>query len=150
MRVLSLALFVAISAGGSPALAADGVPEYASLLADCAASGNAACPGQQTALAPQWSKALSGDLPSLRNFAFCLADGCYGAFKVDPVRSCALRIVVAAIGERPVPRRRPRQFRAGLRAPWGGGPASCQDRGSRHGSRHPAGRLMLGNVERFS
>ena len=103
MRVLSLALFLAISAGASPALAGDGVPQYADLLADCAASDNAACPGQQTALAPQWLKALAGDLPSLRNFAFCLADGCYGAFKVDTVRSCALRIVVAAIGERPVP-----------------------------------------------
>lgn len=39
---------------------------------------------------------------SLRNFAFCLSDGCYGALKVDHVRACALRIVVAAIGDGPV------------------------------------------------
>lgn len=103
MRVLSLALFLAISVGCPPAFAADGVPEYADLLADCATANNSACPGQQTALAPQWPKALSGNLQALRNFAFCLADGCYGAFKVDPVRGCALRIVIAAIGERPIP-----------------------------------------------
>lgn len=103
MRVLSLALFLALSAGSSPVFAADGVPEYADLLANCATANNSACPGQQAALAPQWPKALSGNLQALRNFAFCLADGCYGAFKVDPVRACALRIVVAAIGERPTP-----------------------------------------------
>lgn len=100
MRSLLVALVLAFVA--APAFAADGVPEYADLLANCATANNAACPGQQTALAPQWPKALAGDIPSLRNFAFCLADGCYGAFKVDPVRACALRIVVAAIGERPV------------------------------------------------
>ncbi len=101
MRPFLISLVLAFLA--APAFAADGVPAYADLLANCATANNAACPGQQTALAPQWPKALAGDIPSLRNFAFCIGDGCYGAFKVDPVRACALRIVVAAIGERPVP-----------------------------------------------
>lgn len=103
MRALFLALVLLVSTGPFPAHAADGIPAYADLLADCRVSSDAACAGQQTALAPQWPKALAGDLPSLRNFAFCLADGCYGAFRLDPVRACALRIVVAAIGDRPVP-----------------------------------------------
>ncbi|WP_370676493.1 hypothetical protein [Pleomorphomonas sp. PLEO] len=103
MRTLLSALVFLLLSGNLSAFAADGVPAYADLLANCATSNDAACPGQQTALAPQWPKALSGSLPSLRNFAFCLADGCYGAFKVDPVRACALRIVVAALGDRPIP-----------------------------------------------
>ena len=103
MRALLSVLILLLWSGNPPAYAADSVPAYADLLADCAASKDAACPGQQAALAAQWPKALSGSLPSLRNFAFCLADGCYGAFKVDPVRACALRIVVAAIGDRPIP-----------------------------------------------
>lgn len=103
MRVLFLALVLIVSAGTPCARAAEGVPLYADLLADCAASRDTACAGQQTALEPQWRKALAGDLPSLRNFAFCLADGCYGAFRRSPVRACALRIVVAAIGDRPIP-----------------------------------------------
>jgi len=102
MRALLIAFVLMVSMGNPPAAAADGVPAYADLLADCAASSDTACPGQQKALAAQWPKALSGSLPSLRNFAFCLADGCYGAFKIDPVRACALRIVVAAIGDRPI------------------------------------------------
>jgi hypothetical protein len=93
MRALLLAFLLVVS--GLPALAADGVPAYADLLADCAKSPDPACAGQQTVLAPQWPKALAGDLLALRNFAFCLADGCYGALKVDPVKACALRIVVA-------------------------------------------------------
>lgn len=95
MRVLSLALFLAISAGASPAFAAGGVPAFADLLADCTKSDDPACAGQQTVLASQWPKALAGNTLALRNFAFCLADGCYGALKVDPVKACALRIVVA-------------------------------------------------------
>ena len=93
MRALLLAFLLVVS--GLPALAADGVPAYADLLADCTKSDDPACAGQQTVLAPQWPKALAGDLLALRNFAFCLADGCYGALKVDPVKACALRIVVA-------------------------------------------------------
>lgn len=103
MRALFLALVLMISAGALSARAADGVPDYADLLADCAASKDTACAGEQTVLAGQWPKALSGDLLSLRNFAFCLADGCYGALKVDHVKACALRIVVAAIGNGSVP-----------------------------------------------
>ena len=93
MRALLLAFLLVVS--GLPALAADGVPAYADLLADCTKSDDPACAGQQTVLAPQWPKALAGDLLALRNFAFCLADGCYGALKADPVKACALRIVVA-------------------------------------------------------
>ncbi|WP_026783854.1 hypothetical protein [Pleomorphomonas koreensis] len=93
MRALLLAFLLVVS--GLPTLAADGVPVYADLLADCAKSPDPACAGQQAALAPQWPKALSGSPLALRNFAFCLADGCYGALKVDPVKACALRIVVA-------------------------------------------------------
>lgn len=103
MRALLLALVFIASAVGLPVHAADGVPAYADLLADCSASKDAACAGEQTVLAGQWPKALSGDLLSLRNFAFCLSDGCYGALMVDHVKACALRIVVAAIGDRPVP-----------------------------------------------
>ncbi|PKR88077.1 hypothetical protein CXZ10_16610 [Pleomorphomonas diazotrophica] len=103
MRVLFLALLLALFANTPAAFAADRMPAYADLLADCTTVSEAACPGQQTALAPQWPKALAGNLQALRNFAFCFADGCYGAFKVNPVRACALRIVVAAIGERPIP-----------------------------------------------
>lgn len=102
MRLLLLTSILLVLAGASTSHAAGGMPAYNALLADCAASSDTACAGQQTALAPQWPKALSGDIPSLRNFAFCLSDGCYGAFKRDPVRSCALRIVVAAIGDRPI------------------------------------------------
>ncbi len=100
MRALLLALILAV--GGPPAFAADGVPAYADLLADCAAAGDAACAGQQTVLAAQWPKVLSGDPLSLRNFAFCFADGCFGALKVDPVRACALRIVIVAIDDGPI------------------------------------------------
>lgn len=103
MRVLLLALVVLVSVGAASSRAAGGMPDYNSLLANCAASSDTACPGQQAAMAPQWPKALSGDIFSLRNFAFCFADGCYGAFKRDPLRSCALRIVIAAIGDRPIP-----------------------------------------------
>lgn len=103
MRAMPIALGLLVFAGAFSVRAAEGVPTYKDLLADCAASSDSACPGQQTALAAQWPKALSGDLPSLRNFAFCLGDGCFGAFKIDPVRACALRIVVAAIGDRPIP-----------------------------------------------
>lgn len=103
MRTLPLALVLLMLAGTLSARAAEGVPAYNDLLADCSRSSDSACPGQQVALAPQWPKALSGDLPSLRNFAFCLADGCFGAFRRDSVRACALRIVVAAIGDRPIP-----------------------------------------------
>ena len=93
MRALLLAVLLVVS--GVPALAADGVPAFADLLADCAKSDDPSCAGQQAALAPQWPKALSGSPLALRNFAFCLADGCYGALKIDPVKACALRIVVA-------------------------------------------------------
>ena len=93
MRALLLAFLLVVS--GLPALAADGVPAYADLLADCTKSDDPACAGQQTVLASQWPKALAGNTLALRNFAFCLADGCYGALKVDPVKACALRIVVA-------------------------------------------------------
>lgn len=103
MRLLLLTSILLVLAGASHSHAAGGMPAYKALLADCAASSDAACPGQQVALEPQWPKALSGDIFSLRNFAFCLADGCYGAFKRDPVRACALRIVIAAIGDRPIP-----------------------------------------------
>lgn len=100
MRGLLLAFVLAVS--GLPAFAAEGVPAYADLIADCAASGDAACVGQQTILAPQWPKVLSGDPLSLRNFAFCFADGCFGALKIDRIRACSLRIVIVAIGARPV------------------------------------------------
>lgn len=103
MRMLLLALLLVPTVLLSPANAADRIPAYADLLADCTKVSEAACPGQQTALAPQWPKALAGNLQALRNFAFCFADGCYGAFRINPVRACALRIVVAAIGERPIP-----------------------------------------------
>ena len=93
MRALLLAVLLVVS--GVPAFAADGVPAFADLLADCAKSDDPSCAGQQAALAPQWPKALSGSPLALRNFAFCLADGCYGALKIDPVKACALRIVVA-------------------------------------------------------
>lgn len=102
MRILLLALVLVAAAGSLPAHAADGVPAYTDLLADCAKSKDPACAGEQAVLAPQWPKALSGDLFSLRNFAFCLGNGCYGALRIDPVRACALRIVVAAIGDQPV------------------------------------------------
>lgn len=103
MRLMPLSLILLVLAGATSSHAAGGMPAYNALLADCSASSDAACAGQQAALAPQWPKALSGDVFSLRNFAFCLADGCYGAFKHDPVRACALRIVIAAIGDRPIP-----------------------------------------------
>lgn len=103
MRLLLLTSILLVLAGASASRAGGGMPAYNALLADCVASSDAACPGQQAALEPQWPKALSGDIFSLRNFAFCLADGCYGAFKRDPVRACALRIVIAAIGDRPIP-----------------------------------------------
>ena len=93
MRALLLAILLVVS--GVPALAADDVPAFADLLADCAKSDDPSCAGQQAALAPQWPKALSGSPLALRNFAFCLADGCYGSLKIDPVKACALRIVVA-------------------------------------------------------
>lgn len=102
MRALLPALVLIVVAGALPAYAADGVPVYTDLLADCAVAKDPACAGEQAVLAEQWPKALSGDLLSLRNFAFCLADSCYGALKVDPVKACALRIVVAAIGDGPV------------------------------------------------
>lgn len=94
LRLLSVLLLLAVAA---PALAAEeGIPTFVEMLADCRASKDTACPGQQEALAPQWPKALKGDELALRNFAFCLGNGCYGAFKVDPVMACALRIVIAA------------------------------------------------------
>ena len=102
MRALLLAPVLIVCAGALPSSAADAVPAYADLLADCTVSKDPACTGEQAVLAAQWPKALSGELLSLRNFAFCLADGCYGALKVDPVKACALRIVVAAIGDGPV------------------------------------------------
>jgi len=102
MRALFLASILGLAASCLPAFAAEGVPAYADLLADCAASNDAACDGQQTVLAAQWPKALAGDPLSLRNFAFCLADGCFGALTVDPVKACALRIVIVAINNEPV------------------------------------------------
>ncbi|MBS1164615.1 MAG: hypothetical protein H6R00_640 [Proteobacteria bacterium] len=102
MRALLSALVFLLWSGDLPAYAVDGVPAYADLLADCAAAKDSACAGEQAILAAQWPKALSGNLLSLRNFAFCLSDSCYGALKVDPVKACALRIVVAAIANDPV------------------------------------------------
>ena len=102
MRALFLALILAFSSGTPMAHAADGLPEYPDLLANCAVARDAACAGQQKVLAAQWPKALRGDSLSLRNFAFCLADGCFGSLKVSPVRACALRIVVVAISDGPV------------------------------------------------
>lgn len=102
MRALLLALVFVGGLSSLPVVAAEGVPAYADLTADCAASNDPACPGQQTVLAAQWPKALRGDSLSLRNFAFCLADGCFGSLKVNPVRACALRIVVVAISDGPV------------------------------------------------
>lgn len=94
MRIVLLALVLMSIV--RPLAAQEGVPAYAELLADCSQSANQDCAGQQAALAPQWSKALRGDYLALKNFAFCLGDGCYGAFKVDPVMACAFRIVIAA------------------------------------------------------
>lgn len=94
LRLLCVLILLAVA---MPVRAAEeGVPTFVEMLADCRASADAACAGQQEALAPQWPKALKGDELALRNFAFCLGNGCYGALKVDPVMACALRIVVAA------------------------------------------------------
>lgn len=94
MRIVLLALV--LLAFVRPAAAQEGIPQFADLIADCAQSTSPDCAGQQQALEPQWQKALRGDYLSLKNFAFCLDDGCYGAFKTDPVMACALRIVIAA------------------------------------------------------
>jgi hypothetical protein len=94
MRIVLLALV--LLAFARPATAQEGIPQFGDLIADCSQSTNADCSGQQQALEPQWQKALRGDYLSLKNFAFCLNDGCYGAFKPDPVMACALRIVIAA------------------------------------------------------
>ena len=102
MRALLPALILIGGVSSLPVSAADVVPAYSDLLANCATSNDPACPGQQTVLEAQWPKALRGDSLSLRNFAFCFSDGCYGALKVDPVRACALRIVVVAISAGPV------------------------------------------------
>lgn len=94
MRIVLLALvFLALV---RPAAAQEGIPRFADLIADCSQSTSQDCNGQQRALEPQWEKALRGDYLSLKNFAFCLNDGCYGAFRADPVMACALRIVIAA------------------------------------------------------
>ena len=95
MRIVLLALVLLSLV--RPAAAQEDIPAYTDLLNDCAKSSDAACAGQQAALEPQWPKALRGDYLSLKNFAFCLGDGCYGAFKVDPVMACAVRIVIAAL-----------------------------------------------------
>jgi hypothetical protein len=100
MRLLLLVVVLAFSC--LPTFAADSIPAYADLLADCTAKGDAACAGQQTVLAAQWPKVLAGDALSLRNFAFCFADGCFGALKIDPIRACALRIVIVAVNSGPV------------------------------------------------
>ena len=72
MRTLLLALVFVASIGNLPASAADGMPAYADLIADCAASSDAACSGQQVVLASQWPKALSGDMLSLAQFCVLL------------------------------------------------------------------------------
>ena len=94
MRIVLLALVLLAVAG--PAAAQEGIPQFADLTADCSQSTSPDCLGQQQALEPQWQKALRGDYLSLKNFAFCLNDGCYGAFRTDPVMACAIRIVIAA------------------------------------------------------
>ena len=78
MRALLLAFLLVVS--GLPALAADGVPAYADLLADCTKSDDPACAGQQTVLAPQWPKALAGDLPRYEDATRALFAGDIGRF----------------------------------------------------------------------
>lgn len=71
-------------------------------LTDCRDDTDKTCMFERNTLLEQWPKALAGHYPSQRNIAFCLADGCYGAVSVDPVMSCAWRIVILASGAKDI------------------------------------------------
>jgi hypothetical protein len=96
MRLLLLVASLCLSAG--TAVAAD--YSAAANFTDCQGGTDKGCLFQQNVLKEQWPQALAGHYPSQRNVAFCLADGCYGAVRPDPIMSCAWRIVIMASGAR--------------------------------------------------
>ena len=55
------------------------------------------CDFNLTSFPVDYAKAFEGDYGAVRNVAFCLNDGCYGAIKIDREESCAWRYVAFSL-----------------------------------------------------
>jgi len=88
-------------AGASHARSLDNDAEVESLLADCApltGYNQSWCRAEQARFIQLFQRALGRDYHSQRSVASCLAGGCDGAVKVNPVAACAWRLLILESG----------------------------------------------------